>query len=79
MSEPFLDTDYVRNEFIRGAYSEREMSLEFDRWLDQVKADAWDEGAKAIKSCLTTAVDGSIVWDWETEEPTNPYRKQEEA
>ena len=68
MSEPFLDTDYVRNEFIRGAYSEREMSLEFDRWLDQVKADAWDEGKEDAMHGL------DIHGDTDAE---NPYRKDE--
>lgn len=51
---------------------------EFERRLNEIQADAWDEGAKAIKSCLTTAVDGSIVWDWEAAEPHNPYRKEQD-
>lgn len=42
---------------------------EFDAWLDQVKADAWDEGLDAAQRAETLR----------TYTPDNPYRKQEEA
>lgn len=41
--------------------------LEFDRWLATVKADAWDEGARAQERYEMGETDG--------EEPVNPYRK----
>lgn len=69
MGEVFTPTtDQVRftYRFMRGEVTDSE---EFDRWLNQVKADAWLEGARAI---------GVPEWgdlDWEYN-GANPYRSE---
>ena len=70
----------MSNQF-RGAYAlgrgiiEPHKSLEdrfkdFDTMIEQVKADAWEEGAEALEHHQMHVSGG-----W----PTNPYRRQEEA
>lgn len=59
----------VWNGSIEGANAET-VAAEFDTWLNQVKADAWDEGANALEHHQMHVSGG-----W----PNNPYRKQEEA
>ena len=49
----------------RGRYA-----MEFDDMIQQIKADAWDEGADALEHHQMHVSGG-----W----PTNPYREQEEA
>lgn len=50
MSEKYTpDTDMMRRVWIGGLEPEllEEAVAEFDRWLEQVNADAWDEGQAA--------------------------------
>lgn len=51
-------TDFVRDHWI-GWFEEGES---FDRWLDTIRAEAWDEGAQA-------ATEG----DWRSPLQGNPY------
>lgn len=81
MSDYIPDTEEVSNMYSSPSWvtlaEESERYEEFDRWLDSVKAEAWDEGAAAVNGRLTLAADGSEVIDWESEEPFNPYRKEQ--
>lgn len=46
--------------------------LAFDRWLEQVKAEAWEEGHEAAAMRVPEG-----VWhDVATPRPANPYRKE---
>ena len=47
---------------------------EFKRWLEQVKADAWDEGYRAKECDQSRYVYGPVFVP-----ARNPYREQEEA
>lgn len=44
----------------------REVADEFDRWLDQVKADAWDAGAQAQ----------AAAYGMDQDTGPNPYRQE---
>ena len=47
----------------------------FDRWLEQVKAEAWDEGHEAAAMRIPEG-----VWhDTASPHPTNPYRQETQA
>ena len=53
--------------------------LELDRWLQQVKAEAWDEGAETAWNMSTPEVNGAR-YHWRHEgEPENPYRQETES
>lgn len=56
----------------------RDNSLaEFDRFIADVKADAWDEGLQAgWEECQSP---GPFVNDWWDSEVPNPYRAEREA
>ena len=45
MSEYIPTTEEVRNRYLSEVFPEDE--AEFDRWLAQIKAEAWDEGFDA--------------------------------
>lgn len=50
----------------------------FDRWLNQVKADAWDAGQKAEERAWEHAISGHPVLPGETCQDcdvSNPYRQ----
>ena len=47
------------------AYDHAEASAEFDRWLNRVKAEAWEECASAIEMQGTVQI------------PDNPYEEKE--
>lgn len=47
MSEPGDPGFTPTTREVMWAYEVHGDSVEFDRWLDQVKADAWDEGYNA--------------------------------
>lgn len=49
----------------------------FDRWLETVKADAWDEVADNLGEYAE--VDDSLIHLADNIRDANPYRKQEEA
>lgn len=76
---------------IRGAYvqlnsgasweSKQPRLAEFDRWLEQVKAEAWDEGYSASETTWKHIYDGHPVPEGEMcpECSTgNPYRQKEQ-
>ena len=47
-----------------------EFGAEFDRWLAEVKAQAWEEGQSSMKKVLS-------VWPKQHHLPINPYRQGE--
>ena len=47
------------------AYDPAEAGAEFDRWLDQVKAEVWEECSIAFEQQGTVQI------------PDNPYKEQE--
>jgi len=67
MSDYIPDTEEVSNMYSSPSWvtlaEESERYEEFDRWLDSVKAEAWDEGWNAGAS-----------WP---QDDTNPYRKEQ--
>ena len=75
MSKFTPSTDIVRAKY-RYPLETPTNDAEFDRWLDQVKADAWDEGYRDGHNDGLS--DGHPLGnDREPEE--NPYRDQEEV
>ena len=78
MSEEYTPTlTYVRSAYVDTRYNMAayqgkypppvtQRFAEFDRWLDQVKADAWDEALEYV-----------LTGTWSP--AYNPYRDQEEA
>lgn len=69
MSGPFVPTtDEVRAAYVDGAGFYRDVAGDwFDRWLAQVKADAWDEGySKGRVDCE--------IRPYILSAPHNPYR-----
>lgn len=69
---------------IRGAYvqlhpdasweSKQPRLAEFDRWLNQVKAEAWDEGHESAALRIPEG-----VWhDVAAPHPGNPYRQEQD-
>lgn len=69
MSKYTPSTDIVRAKYRYPLETPRN-DAEFNRWLDEVKAEAWDEGKEDAMRGL------DIHGDTDAE---NPYRKQEEA
>lgn len=70
----------VRQEYINGRrfgeiYSKRDFGVEFDRWLAQVKSDAWDEGSMASES-LSCANPPCGACEGCSKPLINPYREQ---
>ena len=72
-------TEQVREQYSReqpphiGTVSEKR--VEFDRWLDHVKYQAWEEGHEAAAMRVPEG-----VWhDTATPRPVNPYRKETDA
>lgn len=67
MSEPYTpSTDEVRSAYADNGGEYRDISEGwFDRWLNEVKAQAWEEGAMQGHDDHEFGVE---VW-------TNPYRK----
>lgn len=61
-----LDTDTVRNVHIACSRWPLSASQNFDEWLQQVKAEAWDECADATLQQGTVQI------------PDNPYRETED-
>ena len=69
MTEYTPTTEEVRNRYLSEVFPEDE--AEFDRWLAEVKAQAWDEGSvHGARKCLFAA-------DLEPC-PHNPYREETE-
>lgn len=67
--------------YIISGKSAKEKRAEFDRWLNEIRAEAWDEGRQAEELGWTHA------WDGHTAEPDefcdeckveNPYRNPAE-
>ena len=75
MSEYTPTTEEIRYRLILGAdpfdlnADEREDLEEFDRWLNSVKAEAWDAGHEAFEEAWRS--DHLFPYDYATE---NPYR-----
>lgn len=70
MTEDYaLTTEEIRRlHALKVPHDQREVrNTEFDRWLDSVKADAWDEGAFAAALSL----------DHGGHNADNPYRKEQ--
>lgn len=79
MSDYMLTTAGVRTAYgVAVTYPTRsfqERQAEFDRWLEQVKAEAWEEGHEAAAMRIPEG-----VWhDTASPRPTNPYRQEKEA
>lgn len=67
------------------SYDEQESAAEFDRWLNQVRAEAWDEGYDAGRN--PNRYGDPEFWDWDDFDSTfyrkagvdptqhNPYRE----
>lgn len=62
----------------QGELTSDERVAEIRTLLNEIQADAWDEGAAAVNGRLTLTVAGTEVIDWESEEPSNPYRKEQD-
>lgn len=60
---------HLEGDYANGSWNEG-TAKRFDRMIEQIKADAWDEGAEALEHHQMHVSGG-----W----PTNPYRRQEEA
>ena len=58
MSEYIPTTEEVRNRYLSEVFPEDE--AEFDRWLAQIKAEAWDEGFDAG---VDHSVHGNFVYN----------------
>ena len=59
---------------------ERQSRAEFDRWLNEIRAEAWDEGRRAEELGWTHAWDGHPVPEGDTCAGCmveNPYRNNE--
>ena len=74
-------------ETVRGQYTREQPPLiatvgekraEFDRWLEQVKAEAWEEGYDEPRECCGICPSGACPWDNNKKGPTNPYRKEQD-
>lgn len=78
ISEGVPTTDDVRGGYALGEYSPDQYpwksyeqgEVEFDRWLNQVKAEAWDQGWEAAYGMAKGW--GHVDW-WEDPWPENPY------
>lgn len=58
---------------------ENKWKAEFDRWLESVKAEAWDEGKRAEETAWMHTFNGHPVEEGDVCDqcPTdNPYRKE---
>ena len=66
MSDYTPTTEEVRNSYA----SWSDAYPEFDRWLAEVKAEAWEEGAIATAMYFDPP---------KLSEPTNPYRQEHDA
>ncbi len=66
-------TEEVRNAFslMEDDLATEENFQNFDSWLAEVKAQAWEEGLASIKPHLS-------VWPKQHHLPANPYRQGEE-
>lgn len=53
------------------AYDHAEAGAEFDRWLDQVKSEAWDEAADHLEYRHSHAAAYELLL-------ANPYRKEDD-
>lgn len=51
---------------------------EFDRWLASVRADAWDEGAKAVVDLLGIKMVSVKPGEQFEQRPVNPYRSEKQ-
>lgn len=59
------------------SYDFEESAAEFDRFIADVKADAWDEGLQVgWEECQSP---GPFVNDWWDSEAPNPYRIERET
>lgn len=63
-------TEAIRCEYSRVGSASKQRKEAFDRWLAEVKADAWQDGAYHI-----AGRDNELVTRADTE---NPYRQREE-
>ena len=68
-------TEEVRNALIRSApRDEWELrGTQFDRWLAEVKAQAWEEGVRAGENNLRVRQNPGTITTYEL----NPYRQEE--
>ena len=64
-------TEEVRSAALSDDWGSGLMPAEFDRWLAEVKAQAWEEGLMSIKPHLS-------VWPKEHHLPVNPYCQRKE-
>lgn len=83
MSDWTPSMDEVRTAYkAGGGYRWPERGEQFDRWLEQVKAEAWDEGYSASETTWKHTYDGHPAPEGEIcpECSTgNPYRKEQDA
>lgn len=50
---------------------------EFDRWLNEIKAEAWDEGSRAEADRAWRQEDANAAGQWHlVPDPKNPYREE---
>jgi len=75
MSKYTPSTDMVRVAY-RYPQETPSKDAEFDRWLNQVKADAWDEAANTMRLYVRR---NGLTEAYQLDTEDNPYRKQEEA
>ena len=70
-------TEEVRRSWAR-PYWEPSRSVEFDRWLAEVKADAWEEGQLALLEYMGVPLHPSKGDEIRNpKQPRNPYRQGE--
>ena len=80
MSEYTPDTEEVKIKYRLASGNGFEAPAEFDRWLNSIKAEAWDEGAKAgLDTGLAIAENvhehgGTLDLSTIPNAPDNPYR-----
>jgi len=67
MSEYTPTTEEVRADYCLLADASRPREMQFDRWLAEVKAQAWEEGQLSMKLVMS-------VWPKQHHMPSNPYR-----
>lgn len=72
MSDYTPTTEEVRAGYSTATYDDAKAETEFDRWLAEIKAQAWQEGIEAFDVAITKDVDDP----W-SQLPDNPYRQGE--
>lgn len=81
MSEYTPTTDEVRDSYRysnqRPDICGKDFGIEFDRWLEAVKAQAWDEGHSAGEENAGIGIASLLTGLEAPEIEENPYRKEQ--